>query len=346
MRDHDMPDNPDAAPRIMRLHGANRPLREGGTLRILSIQSWVAYGHVGNAAAVFPLQRLGAEVMAMHTVQFSNHTGYGDWTGRVFSGDDLRALGRGLAARGALGTLDAVLSGYLGDVDTGRAVLETVAAARASAGATGRPLLYCCDPVMGDDGRGLFVRPDIPSLFAQEAAAACDIMTPNQFELAHLTGIDCASPAALLRAVRDLQHRMRPSGPRIVLVTSVANRETPGDAVELLASSPEAAFLLRMPRQAITPNGAGDLIAALFLFHVLASSGRSSPGLASPATLLPAPGLRAALESAGSATWAVLARTVAAGSGELRLIEAQDDIVRPPRRFQAWPVDADGNIRG
>ncbi len=315
----------------MRLHGANRLAREGGTLRILSIQSWVAYGHVGNAAAIFPLQRLGVEVMAMHTVQFSNHTGYGDWTGQVFSGNDLRALGNGLAARGALGRLDAVLSGYLGDADIGRAILEIVAAARAAGG----PLIYCCDPVMGDDGRGLFVRPDIPRLLAQDVVPACDILTPNQFEVAQLTGMACGSRAALLGAVRDLQRRMRPHGPRIVLVTSVGNHQTPVDAVELLASSPEASFLLRMPRHPIAASGAGDLIAALFLFHVLAGSG-SQPGSGA--------GLREALQGAGSATWAVLARTVAAGASELSLIAAQDEIVRPSRRFQALCLSRNGNI--
>ncbi|WP_428375350.1 pyridoxal kinase PdxY [Lichenicoccus sp.] len=327
-----------------RLHGANRPVREGGTLRILSIQSWVAFGHVGNAAAIFPLQRLGAEVMAMHTVQFSNHTGYGDWTGQVFTGADLRALGQGLAARGALGTLDAVLSGYLGDAGIGRAILEIVTSARAA----GRPLLYCCDPVMGDAGRGLFVRPDIPRLLAQEVVPACDILTPNQFELAQLTGMACASRVALLRAVRHLQQRMRPLGPRIVLVTSVRHQQTPGDAVELLAASPAAAFLLRMPRHPIAANGAGDLIAALFLFHVLAGSrpGRPQSGQPQSGQTEPGPDLRDALESAGSATWAVLERTVADDARELSLVAAQDQIVRPTRRFQALRLDRDGHIVG
>nr|WP_321985139.1 pyridoxal kinase PdxY [uncultured Lichenicoccus sp.] len=323
-----------------RLHGANRPVREGGTLRILSIQSWVAYGHVGNAAAIFPLQRLGADVMALHTVQFSNHTGYGDWTGQVFTGADLRALGHGLAARGALATLDAVLSGYLGDAEIGRSILEIVACARAA----GRPLLYCCDPVMGDDGRGLFVRPDIPPLLAHEVVPECDILTPNQFELAHLTGMDCRSRAGLLRAVRDLQGRMRPAGPRIVLVTSVANDQTPDDAIEILASSPDTAWLLQTPRHAISVNGAGDLIAALFLFHVLAQTAAPHAAPDHPAQCRP--GLRHALELAGSATWAVLGRTVADGARELSLVACQDAIVRPPRRFRALSLDADGKITG
>ena len=281
------------------------------------MQSWVAFGHVGNAAAIFPLQRLGAEVLAIHTVQFSNHTGYGDWTGQVFTGDHLHDLARGLAARGAL-SLDAVLSGYLGDAGVGRAILDIVAQARAASPA----MLYCCDPVMGDTGRGLFVRPDIPPLLLDHAAPAADIMTPNQFELEQMTGISCHSRAELLRAISSLQDRMRRDGPRLVLVTSVRTGETADDAVELVAASPEASFLLKTPRLPLNANGAGDLIAALFLFHV-ASGDRSGAAL------------RHALECAGSATWAVLARTASAGSAELCLVAAQDEIVSPTSRYDA-----------
>jgi pyridoxine kinase len=300
-----------------RQHRASRSTREGGRLNILSVQSWVSYGHVGNASAMFPLQRLGAEVWAIHTVQFSNHTGYGAWTGEVFSGASVRMLVRGIADRGALPGIDAVLSGYLGDQETGRAILDAVRDVRQANPAA----LYCCDPVMGDVGPGLFVRPGIPELLAGESVPAADILTPNQFELEQLTGIACDGRAALLRAVRNLQSRMRAEGPRIVLVTSVRDAATPDDAVELLAASPREAFLLRTPALAFAPNGAGDLIAALFLFGML---GRC--------------GLRASLERAGSATWGVLAHTLQAGSAELCLVAAQDELVAPTRRFDAEPI--------
>jgi hypothetical protein len=119
-------------------------------MNILSIQSHVAYGHVGNAAAVFPLQRLGIEVWPIHTVQFSNHTGYGAWTGQVFDGTTIKELINGIAARGALPGCDGVLSGYMGGADIGAAILDAVAAVKAA----NPKALYCCDPVIGDIGFG------------------------------------------------------------------------------------------------------------------------------------------------------------------------------------------------
>ena len=137
-------------------------------MNILSIQSWVAYGHVGNASAVFPLQRLGAEVWAVNTVQFSNHTGYGAWTGQVFTGEQVAAVIDGIAARGALARCDAVLSGYMGDAGIGAAILDAVARVRAAQPGG----VYCCDPVIGDEGRGVFVRPGIPGLHPRPRTAA------------------------------------------------------------------------------------------------------------------------------------------------------------------------------
>ncbi len=284
------------------------------------MQSWVSYGHVGNASALFPLQRLGAEVWAVHTVQLSNHTGYGDWTGQVFGAGAVRDLIRGIAVRGALERLDAVLSGYLGDAEVGEAILETVAQARRF----NPRLLYCCDPVMGDIGRGLFVRPGIPALFEQQGVPASDILTPNQFELEQLTGIGCESSAGVLRAVRSLQNRMRGDGPRLVLVTSLCHREIPPGIIEMLAASPQQCWRLRTPALAISPNGAGDLIAALFLFHILAGRG-----------------LRQSLERAVASTWGVLDHTVSAGSTELQLVAAQQELVTPGRTFDAELVDQD-----
>ncbi len=288
-------------------------------LNILSLQSWVSYGHVGNAAAMFPLQRLGAEVWAVHTVQFSNHTGYGDWTGQVFDAGLVRALVTGIARRGALGNLDAVLSGYLGDPETGRAILDSVAEARVF----NSRLLYCCDPVIGDAGRGIFVRPGVAELLSSEAVAAADILTPNQFELERLTGDACHDRRSLLAALRGLQRRMRAAGPRLVLVTSVRTAETDENAIELVAASPKRCFLLRTPMLAFDASGAGDLIAALFLFHILSGGGP-----------------RAALENAASSTWGVLERTLREGSRELCLIAAQQELVSPSRRFQAEPLEA------
>src|SRR5947209_11157152 len=112
-------------------------------MNILSIQSWVAYGHVGNAAAIFPLQRLGAEVWAINTVQFSNHPGYGSWTGQVATSAEISTLVDGVEARGALSACDAILSGYMGDPSIGEAILDAVRRVRRA----NPSALYCCDPV-------------------------------------------------------------------------------------------------------------------------------------------------------------------------------------------------------
>ena len=284
---------------------------------ILSIQSWVATGHVGNAAAMFPLQRLGAEVWAAHTVQFSNHPGHGQFTGQVFTGDAVRSLIDGIATRGLLPRCDAVLSGYLGDRSIGEAVLHAVGAVRAANPAA----LYCCDPVIGATGRGVFVRPGIPELLAERAVPLADILTPNQFELEYLTGSVCATRAEMLAAVAALQARMAPGGRRTVFVTSLRTAETPANALDMLATGQGETFLLRLPLLPIAPNGAGDVIAALFLFHL---SRTGSP--------------RHALEAAGSAVAGLLRRTVAAGADELLLIEAQEEFVRPTAWLTAVAV--------
>ena len=151
---------------------------------VLSIQSHVAYGHVGNSSAVFPLQRLGIEVWPVHTVQFSNHTGYGEWTGRVFDGQAIEEVVQGIADRGVLGRCDAVLSGYLGSADIGHAVVGTVQKVRAA----NPGAVYCCDPVIGDVGRGVFVRPGIAEFMRDVAVPAADVVTPNHYELDLLAG--------------------------------------------------------------------------------------------------------------------------------------------------------------
>src|SRR5215211_2440767 len=169
-----------AATRADRAHG------EATGLNILSIQSSVAYGHVGNSAAVFPLQRMGFEVWPVNTVHFSNHTGYGGWRGRVLPAEDVADIIRGIEARDVLRVCDAVLSGYMGDASLGEVVV----------GAAGRvkelnpKAVYCCDPVMGDAGRGFFVRPGIPRFIKEVAVPAAEIITPNQFELEFLTGVE------------------------------------------------------------------------------------------------------------------------------------------------------------
>ena len=283
-------------------------------MNILSIQSWVSYGHVGNASAVFPLQRLGAEVWPIHTVQFSNHTGYGHWTGDVYSGASVRALVDGIEARGALARCDAVLSGYVGDAGIGAAILDAVARVRRANPAA----LYCCDPVIGDTDTGVYVRPGIEDFLRDEALAEADIATPNRFELERLTGLDCASLEAAKTAVGILASGMRAAGPRCVLLTSLETETTPGDHLDMMVSEAGSFHMLRTPRLPVSVNGAGDAIAALFLFHRL----RTGSAVA-------------ALEAAGSSVFGLLRRTAEAGSREILIVAAQEEYVAPTRMFRA-----------
>jgi pyridoxine kinase len=279
-------------------------------MNLLSIQSHVAYGHVGNAAAVFPLQRIGVEVWPIHTVQFSNHTGYGEWTGRVFDGGLIREIMTGIAARGVLGECDGVLSGYIGAPDIGAAVLDAVKAVKAA-----NPVArYCCDPVIGDIEQGVFVRPGVPEFFRREAMPAADVVTPNQFELDHLTGGESRTLAQAFAAI-DALHAM---GPAAIMVTSLQTDETPQDAIDLVASDRRGRFRVRTPRLALTINGAGDAIAALFFAHYLRNGSTGE-----------------ALSQAASAMFGVLSKTAEAGSRELLLVRAQDEFVTPSRLFQA-----------
>jgi pyridoxine kinase len=281
-------------------------------MNILSIQSWVAYGHVGNASAVFPLQRMGAEVWAVNTVQFSNHTGYGSWKGSVFTGEQIGEVIDGIEARGVLPTCDAVLSGYMGDAGIGTAILDAVARVKAA----NPHAIYCCDPVIGDVGRGVFVRPGIPEFMAAQAVPQADIVTPNQFELDHLTGRTSNTLAKAKAAVVALQEK----GPRTVLVTSLRTESTPDDAIDMLAAEAGEFFLLRTPLLPLSVNGAGDAIAALFLLHRLRTGSAA-----------------AALEGASSSVFGLLRRTAEAGSREIVMVAAQDEFVSPTRLFMASP---------
>src|SRR6478735_1311327 len=180
-------------------------------VKILSIQSSVAYGHVGNSAAVFPLQRLGHEVWPVLTVHFSNHTGYGEWRGPLLAAEDVREVIAGIGDRGVLGEADAVLSGYQGDPAVGGIILDTVARVKE----LNPEAVYCCDPVMGDVGRGMFVRPGIPELMRDTVLPQADIVTPNHFELDFLAGRQTSTLADVLgvRHPRGDHRRRHPRDP-------------------------------------------------------------------------------------------------------------------------------------
>ncbi|GJD46590.1 Pyridoxal kinase PdxY [Methylobacterium cerastii] len=282
-------------------------------MNILSIQSHVAYGHVGNASAVFPMQRLGVEVWPIHTVQFSNHTGYGAWRGRVFDGPAVEDLVAGIRERGVLGSCDGVLSGYMGSADIGTAILGAVAAVRAE----NPRALYACDPVIGDTGRGVYVRSGIAEFMADRAVPAADILTPNQFELDLLTGLTSSTLADAKRAVAALQAR----GPRVVLVTSLATDATPADAIDMLAGEGGTFWRVRTHRLDLSVNGAGDCIAALFLVHYARTRSAAL-----------------ALGMAAASVHGILRRTLAEGSREILTVAAQDEFVAPTETFPVETV--------
>jgi pyridoxine kinase len=277
---------------------------------ILSIQSAVAYGHVGNSAAVFPLQRLGFEVWPVNTVLFSNHTGYGAWRGRVVDLPWVEEILLGIAERGALARTRAVLSGYLGDAGLGEVVLRAVAEVRGHR----HDALYVCDPVMGDEGRGFFVRPGIPEFLKGRAVPAADIVTPNQFELAYLADLPIRSVEDALAAAA----KVRAAGPKVVVCTSLDFGGGEGE-LGVLADSAEASWAAWTPRLPVSLNGTGDAFTAIFLGHWLATGGR----------------LDATLEAAVAAMYALVEATHEAGSRELVLVAAQERLVTPGRWFEA-----------
>jgi pyridoxine kinase len=287
--------------------------------RVLSIQSWVAHGHVGNAAAMFALQRLGLEVDAIHTVQFSNHTGYGSWTGNVYAPESIAELVDGIEARGALEMFDAVLSGYMGSAGTVEQVVNTVRRVREQNSSA----LYCCDPVMGDVGRGVFVRPEIPEIMANLAVSAADILTPNQFELELLTGSSVKTLEDALQAARELRMRLNPNGPRIVIVTSLTRDDAPPNVIEVLAVTDNCAYLIATPLIALEPprNGTGDTITALFLGHYLKSQD-----------------IQKSFELAVNGLYRLLEITHEKGTREIQLVLAQDELLNPSSSFKAQAI--------
>jgi pyridoxine kinase len=282
-------------------------------MAILSIQSAVAYGSVGNAAAVFPLQRLGFEVWRVDTVLFSNHTGYGAWRGTVLDPKLVDEILRGIAERGVLARCEAVLSGYLGSLALGDVVLDAVRRAKHA----NPKALYCCDPVLGDADRGFFVKPELADFFRTEAVPLADILTPNGFELETLAG----SRVGTLEAARAACHALLARGPRAILATSLDVAEIPKETAAMLAVTHEGGWLVRTPRLPIVANGAGDLTAALFLAHFLKTADAA-----------------AALGETAAGIHAVIAETLRLGAAELAISAAQNALAAPPKRFPVEQV--------
>ncbi|GAA3133009.1 pyridoxine kinase [Kribbella aluminosa] len=282
-------------------------------MKILSIQSAVAFGHVGNSAAVFPLQRIGVEVLPVYTVNFSNHTGYGAWRGPMISPDDVREVLRGIEDRGVLPQIDVVLSGYQGGEGIAEVILEAVQRVKAANPAA----VYSCDPVMGNAKSGCFVAPAIPVLLRDRVVPAADIITPNQFELGFLTGTEPDTLESTLASVE----LARATGPRTVLVTSVERPDREDGTIEMLAVDDSGAWLVETPYIPMKANGSGDVTAALFTAHY-----RRTGDLAD------------ALARTTSSVFELLTRTHESGERELQLVESQDAYANPQLQFKPRQV--------
>ena len=282
-------------------------------MKILSIQSAVAYGHVGNSAAVFPLQRIGIEVLPVYTVNFSNHTGYGAWRGPLIAPDDVREVIAGIEDRGVFGEIDVILSGYQGSEGIGDVILDAVARVKAANPAA----VYACDPVMGNAKSGCFVAPAIPVLLRDRVVPAADIITPNQFELGFLTGTEPTDLASTLASA----DRARELGPDTVLVTSVERPDQPADTIEMLAVTNEGAWIVQTPRIPMKANGSGDVTAALFTARYR-SSGDAADALARTV----------------SSVFDLLQLTYSSGQRELQLVEAQEFYAHPRLQFAVTQV--------
>jgi len=284
-------------------------------MTVISIQSQVAFGHVGNSAAVFAMQRHGIDVIAVPTTLLSNRPGYPTIRGRVLEAQLVADLLLGVEERGAVDTCRMILSGYLGSAETAAVVADFVARARARNPA----LRYACDPVLGDRDRGLFVKPDIPPLVRDRLCTLADIITPNHFEFDWLCGANATTSGQMLDAARTLMAR----GPSTVVVTSAELDDTPDGEIETLAIEAANAWRVRTPKLPISPNGTGDLFAALFTAARMQD--QNTPE---------------ALGHAASAIYAVLARTAARGTEEMRIVESAEELVHPKRRFEAVAIDS------
>jgi pyridoxine kinase len=282
-------------------------------MNVISIQSQVAYGHVGNSAAVFPMQMNGIDVIAVPTTLLSNRPGYPTIRGRVLDAQLVADLLLGIEERGAVETADMILSGYLGSPEIANVVADFIARAKARNPA----LRYACDPVLGDRDRGLFVNASIPPLVRDRLCPLADIMTPNHFEFDWLCGATATTIDQMIARARTLMAR----GPSTVVITSAELADTPDGAIETVAVESSRAFRVRTPKLPISPSGTGDLFASLYVAARVQK--QDTPE---------------ALSHAASAIFAVLERTAARGTEEMRIVESADVLSHPKRRFEAVSV--------
>jgi pyridoxine kinase len=293
-------------------------LRSSGKVimaRILSIQSHVAYGYVGNRVATFALQRLKNDVISINTVQFSNHTGYGEWGGDIFDIHHIQALWEGVKKRIDISSIDAMLTGYLGHESLGIFAEEIAAEIRMK----NPKFKYCLDPVFGDVGRNLFVNASLAEFFRDRFIFSGNIITPNHFELNYI----CQKELNNLIDIKHESERLFSKGIETILVTSYQGKECKSNEIGMVLLRPSEAWLIKTPKLdfKIPPNGSGDLVAALLLDKVIKQVD-----------------LKTALEQITHQVYAIFDETRKSNHRELQLINMQDILVSEKSDFKAKKV--------
>lgn len=284
---------------------------------VLSIQSHVVYGFAGNKSATFPMQLLGVDVWALNTVQFSNHTQYGKWTGMVIPQEQIREIVTGLDNIEKLQECDALLSGYLGSaeqVDQILFALEQIKLRNPNA-------LYLCDPVMPHPKKICVVANGVREALIEKAIPVADIMTPNLHELRQLTEFPVNTFDDVLKAVNALISK----GVKKVLVKHLgsAGKINDPDTFEIIMATTEGVWHLSRPLYQFNfePVGVGDLIAGTFLANLL--NGKSDVE---------------AFEAMNNEVAGVMKTTFELGSYELQTIAARFEILNPSSNYKAEKV--------
>jgi pyridoxine kinase len=293
------------------------PLQEQS--RILSIQSHVVHGYVGNKAAVFPLQLLGFDVDFINSVQFASHTGYAHFPfGQVMNGDQLREILQGLRINGLLHNTGYLLTGYIGSISFLEAVLEVLHTCKQH----NPNVTFVCDPVLGDDGK-FYVDPQLAAVYREKVIPKADVVTPNQFEVEQLTGLQVRTLDDAKNACRIL-HNM---GPSIVFITSVV-LEDHKNIISIVASNKCDGdgscemWKIDCPKIPGSFTGTGDVTASLLLGHLA----KQEP-------------LQMVMEKVVNTMYVLIQKThLAKGdtvqSKELKLIQSKNDIENPPSTYK------------
>ncbi|POY47050.1 pyridoxal kinase PdxY [Avibacterium paragallinarum] len=282
---------------------------------LLSIQSHVVYGYAGNKSATFPMQLLGIDVWALNTVQFSNHTQYGQWTGMVMPPEQIGEIVQGIDNIGQLHKCDAVISGYIGSAEQVEEIIHAVQKVKSR----NPNAVYLCDPVMGHPDKGCIVADGVKENLINLAMAKADIIAPNLVELRELSGLPVENFAQAIEAVKAILAK----GPKKVLVKHLSKVGQDPSQFEMLLANEQGIWHISRPLHqfAKEPVGVGDLTAGLFMANLL--NGKSDVE---------------AFEHTANAVNDVMTVTQQQDNYELQIVAAREQIVRPVSQFNAVKI--------